>query len=490
MCVEWEVKFSLGQSSAAAHLFKSKGGCPPGNFPGDDMRQSIQWAQFHVGHGDVWIIARGSKHGKGLDVNIGDVFLASQCMRADHVGKSVNDKVGIPAGFVGLTQNVQADLDSIIHHSANLLDEVEARVIEPAAQVLRIAGQRNELDPISFDKIPETGWRCQFDRVTSLHQPKRKRKERLDVTARTIGEDGDIHWGILPCEPCYTADGQGGTMTRIGILHPGEMGVSVAASAIKSGHQVNWASQNRSEGTRQRAEKHDLIEVPSMEELCRTCEMIFSVCPPNAAEDVAESVIEAGFKGHYLDANAISPGRAVKIGQLLEANGIRFSDGGIIGGPAWIPGETWLYLSGKDSKTIADCFSGGPLEVKIIGDDIGKASALKMCYAAYTKGTTALLAAILATAESLGVRDELYQQWDLDNAGFVDQVNGRAGRVTAKAWRFEGEMREIASTFREAGLPGGFHEAAAEVYHRMSGFKNSSEIPPLDVVLSALLDRQ
>lgn len=279
-------------------------------------------------------------------------------------------------------------------------------------------------------------------------------------------------------------------MTRIGILHPGAMGVSVAASAIQSGHVVNWVSQNRSDRTRGRAEEQGLTGVPSMEEFCQTCEIIISVCPPHAAEEVAESVIEAGFKGHYLDANAISPQRAVKIGKDMEANGIRFVDGGIIGGPAWKPGETWLYLSGEDLETIADCFSNGPLEVKVIGEEIGRASALKMCYAAYSKGTTALLAAILAAAESLGVREELYQQWDMDNARFVEQVNGRARRVTAKAWRFEGEMREIASTFREAGLPEGFHEAAAEVYRRMTGFKDRGQAPELGEVLTVLLENR
>ena len=110
-----------------------------------------------------------------------------------------------------------------------------------------------------------------------------------------------------------------------------------------------------------------------------------------------------------------------------------------------------------------------------------------MCYAAYSKGTTALLAAILATAESLGVRDVLYQQWDIDDPSFSEQANRRATRVTAKAWRFEGEMHEIASTLEEAGLPNGFHKAAAEIYHRMAGFKDSPEIPELDDVLNALL---
>ncbi len=174
-------------------------------------------------------------------------------------------------------------------------------------------------------------------------------------------------------------------MTKIGILHPGEMGVSIAASAINSGHEVYWVSDNRSDKTRTRAEQHSLIEVKALTQLCEISEIIFSVCPPHAAEDVASLVIERGFKGCYLDANAISPQRAKRIGELMDANGIRFIDGGIIGGPAWKPKETWLYLSGKDSKVIADCFANGPLETKIIGDEIGKASALKICYAAYSK---------------------------------------------------------------------------------------------------------
>jgi 3-hydroxyisobutyrate dehydrogenase-like beta-hydroxyacid dehydrogenase len=276
-------------------------------------------------------------------------------------------------------------------------------------------------------------------------------------------------------------------MNKIGILHPGEMGISIAASAINNGHQVYWMSASRSDQTRARAEKYDLTEIDSLEQFCRTCELIISICPPYAAEKVAESVLEAGFKGFYLDANAISPQRAIKIGQILEASNIQFVDGGIIGGPALTPKETWLYLSGEYTQEIASCFSEGPLETKIIGDEIGKASSLKMCYAAYSKGTTALLSAVLATAESLGVREELYLQWDMDDKDFSEQVNRRVTRVTAKAWRFEGEMHEIGSTLQEAGLPNEFHKAAADVYHRMAKFKDSSETPPLDHVLKALL---
>lgn len=276
-------------------------------------------------------------------------------------------------------------------------------------------------------------------------------------------------------------------MRKIGILYPGEMGISIAASAVNSGHQVYWMSQGRSDKTRARAEKHNLIEIDLSSRFCRTCETIVSICPPHAAEEVARSVMKAGFQGLYLDANAISPQRAIKIGHMLEANKIQFVDGGIIGGPAWRPKETWLYLSGQHAHEIASCFVNGPLETKIIGDEIGKASALKMCYAAHSKGITALLAAILATAESLGVRNELYELWDGDNSGFSEQAARRVTRATAKAWRFEGELLEIASTFQNEGLPGGFHEAAAEIYHRIAGFKDSPETPSLDHVLKSLL---
>jgi 3-hydroxyisobutyrate dehydrogenase-like beta-hydroxyacid dehydrogenase len=275
-------------------------------------------------------------------------------------------------------------------------------------------------------------------------------------------------------------------MTKIGILHPGEMGVSIAASALNNGHQVYWVAEGRSDKTRARAQKHRLFQIDSLSDFTRTCEAIISVCPPDAAEDVAKTVAQTEFRGLYLDANAISPQRAIKIGEVLKANDIRMVDGGIIGGPAWKPKETWLYLSGEHAEEIASCFSNGPLETKIIGREIGRASALKMCYAAYSKGTTALLAAILATAESLGVRSELYQHWEMDEKGFSEQVDRRVKRVTAKAWRFEGEMKEIAATLHEAGQPNGFHQAAEAVYHRMAGFKDSSETPPLNDVLKAL----
>lgn len=280
------------------------------------------------------------------------------------------------------------------------------------------------------------------------------------------------------------------TKLNVGILHPGEMGISIAASIQNTGHTVYWVSEGRSQKTRVRAAEFDLVDAGTLDQLCETCSVIVSVCPPHAAEDVANQVSSRFFKGLYLDANAISPQRVVRIGQTMTRAGASFVDGGIIGGPAWRPGSTWLYLSGEDAQAAVPCFSAGPLETCVIGEAIGKASALKMCFAAYTKGTTALLCGILATAETLGVREELQHQWSRTGSDFAEQASQRVRRVTAKAWRFAGEMDEIASTFKEAGMPGEFHAAAADIYRRITHFKDAPTTPSLEDVLAALAQGQ
>ncbi len=276
------------------------------------------------------------------------------------------------------------------------------------------------------------------------------------------------------------------TQVNIGLLHPGAMGISLGATAVNSGQKVWWVSENRSSDTRDRAERRGLADAGNLAKLCGICDVIISCCPPHAARTVAESVVSCNFKGVYADLNAISPQQSIQIGERVNLAGVEFVDGGIIGGPAWEKGTTWLYLSGEKADTIARCFNAGPLETQTMGVAIGKASALKMCYAAGTKGLTALYCAIVSAAENLGVRAELDAQWERDEKGSADQVHTRVRRVTAKAWRFSGEMKEIASTFESAGVPGGFHLAAHEIYDRVARFRGCEDLPDLEEVLKAL----
>lgn len=273
---------------------------------------------------------------------------------------------------------------------------------------------------------------------------------------------------------------------KIGFLHPGSMGVSVAASAIASGHTALWASEGRGQATKERSEEHGLQDVGTVSELCAQSDVICSICPPAAAEDVARAVAVAKFGGVYVDGNAISPGRMATIAEIVKAGGADPVDGGIIGHPAWKADSTFLHLSGPSAQRVADCFDGGLLRAVVMSDRLGEASALKMCYAALTKGTAALLSGIVATADQLGVRDALYAQWEADGAGRSTERENTVRGVTAKAWRWVDEMEEISRTFEEAGQPGGFHMASADIFKRLSALQDGPHPTEMDVVLRHL----
>lgn len=274
-------------------------------------------------------------------------------------------------------------------------------------------------------------------------------------------------------------------MTTIGMINPGAMGASVGAAARHNGARVIWASEGRTAETRQRASRAHLDDCGTLNDLVTQSDIILSVCPPHNAIEVAKEVAALGFSGLYLEGNAIAPDRTREIGEIISKQGASLVDGGIIGGPAWkAESNTQLYLSGDGAQTIADVFSGSNLHASVISEKIGAASALKMTFAAYTKGSTALLCAILAVAEKEGVRSNLEKQW---GETFTSQTLQRVVGNTAKAWRFEGEMQEIAATFSGAGLPAGFHEAAAQIFSVLAHYKDQQEAPEIEEVLATLL---
>jgi 3-hydroxyisobutyrate dehydrogenase-like beta-hydroxyacid dehydrogenase len=271
---------------------------------------------------------------------------------------------------------------------------------------------------------------------------------------------------------------------NIGILNPGNMGVAVAQTMVNSGNNVYWISAGRSDATRQRAEAAGLIEVSSGIDMIATCQAIVCVCPPHAAVDVAEMVIGAGFKGIYVDANAIAPRTAKQIGALMHTAGVDFVDGGIIGGPPTKPATTWLDRAGPKASTVENWFAAGPLETELLNDQIGAASGIKMCFAASTKAYNALLTAVMGAAEGLGVRNSLENQWDRYTPGFSEQKKAGVTSVAYnKAWRFTGEMEEMVKTWEDLNIPNGFFEASAEVYQRIGHLRESAGEQTIEEVL-------
>jgi 3-hydroxyisobutyrate dehydrogenase-like beta-hydroxyacid dehydrogenase len=233
----------------------------------------------------------------------------------------------------------------------------------------------------------------------------------------------------------------------VGLVHPGEMGASVGRVLQGNGHEVLWASEERSDATRERAQT--FRDAGTVAALADEAELILSICPPHSALEVARSV--EGFDGVYVDANAISPMHAREIAALHP----RFVDGGIVGGPPDEPGTT-LYLSGAGAAAVAVLFVGSNLEPRVVAD----ASAVKMAYAAWSKGSAAMLLAIRDVAAHFGVEDE----WQRAAPDLAERVPRAERARDTKGWRWIGEMEEIADTFAAAGQPDGFHRAAARVY--------------------------
>jgi 3-hydroxyisobutyrate dehydrogenase-like beta-hydroxyacid dehydrogenase len=274
--------------------------------------------------------------------------------------------------------------------------------------------------------------------------------------------------------------------TTVGVVHPGAMGAVVGAAAAGNGARVCWASTGRSDATRGRAEAAGLEDLGDLATLASEVDILLSVCPPAAAVDVATQVAATGFAGIYVDANAIAPATTLRV-QSIVGGRARVVDGGIVGPPPRRERTTRLYLSGADAARVAALFDGTALSTVVLDGPPGRASALKACYATYTKGTSALLAAIRALARHHGVEEALLDEWTLSIPALVEQGTTGPRRSAPKAWRFIAEMEEHATTFRDAGLPDGVPAAAAEIYRRLASFKDVAD-PPLDEVLAALAE--
>jgi 3-hydroxyisobutyrate dehydrogenase-like beta-hydroxyacid dehydrogenase len=213
------------------------------------------------------------------------------------------------------------------------------------------------------------------------------------------------------------------------------------------------------------------------------------VCPPDAALEVARAVAATGFTRLYVDGNAVSPTTARAIARVVEAAGATFIDGGIIGPPPRTRGTTRLYVSGPGATQVKALFGDSALEVMVLDAPAGAASAVKMAYAAWTKGTSALIMSVRALAAAEGVDEALLGEWRISQPQLPKRSEDAVTGNARKAWRFVGEMEEIAATFASAGLPDGFHQAAAEIYRRLSRYKDAPT-PSMAEVAAVLTARR
>lgn len=253
----------------------------------------------------------------------------------------------------------------------------------------------------------------------------------------------------------------------IALMSPGDMGHAVAAMLRAHGLRVITCLEGRSARTRMLAEKAGIEPVADDDALVRAADLLLSILVPAEAESLARrtaAALERTCAGLvYVDCNAIAPGTARRIGDVVEAAGARFVDAGIIGPPPKAGARTVFYASGRHARSFAALRDFG-LDVRPVGERPGDASAVKMCYAALTKGTTALMTELSVAAERLGVSAALRQEFAESQRAAAERMASGVPAMVPKAHRWVGEMAEIAKTFEDCGLTPKTYLGAAEIY--------------------------
>ena len=253
---------------------------------------------------------------------------------------------------------------------------------------------------------------------------------------------------------------------RIAILSPGEMGHSVGRCLLDGGFDVATCLTGRSERTRTLTAAAGIRDVPDLVKLVRETDLILAILVPDQALALAGQMSEVmkrtGSSPAYADCNAVSPDSAREIDRVVTAAGGRFIDAGIIGGPPGAGEKTRFYASGPHEAILTQLDGHGIL-VRPLGGEVGRASGIKMCYASVTKGTSALHAAALIAAETMGLSEDLLAEFAESQAQRLKAMGG-VNSLSAKAFRWIGEMHEIAATYDQAGVTPHFHEGAAEIF--------------------------
>lgn len=252
----------------------------------------------------------------------------------------------------------------------------------------------------------------------------------------------------------------------VGLLHPGRMGAAIAAQVTTNGHTVLWYPNGRSEASHHRATDAGLHPAP-LEELLAGSEIVLSICPPAVAEEIATTVAEAGYRGIYVDANAIGPARMHRITTRLAEAGAVVIDGCIFGPPPGGQPSSRLYLAGAESasRRVADLFTGTLTQPVLLGEQSGQASALKMAFASFQRTSRTAAALAHALADDHDVTEALLTEARrmpgdiLANRDYLPSVADRA-------WRWAPEMREVAGTLTARQLPSDLALATAEVLQR------------------------
>jgi len=269
-------------------------------------------------------------------------------------------------------------------------------------------------------------------------------------------------------------------MRTVALISPGDMGQAIGELLAHGGERVVTCLVRRSERTRALSRAAGFIEMPNLAALVRESEILLSIVPPAqavaVARDIAAALGATRARLTYVDCNAIAPRTAREVAAVIAATGSGFVDAGIVGGPPRDAPSPRVYASGPDRASFGALRDAG-LDVRVLGDEVGEASAVKMCYAALTKGTTAIATELLVAARKLGVYDTLVAELGESQAGQAKRMADAVPAMPGKAHRWIAEMEEIARTFEDVGLTPLMFKGAAEMYRLTAGSEIGGERP-------------
>lgn len=255
----------------------------------------------------------------------------------------------------------------------------------------------------------------------------------------------------------------------VAVVAQGAMGAGVGGRLVERGLHVITSLAGRSEASAKRAKDAGMVSATDQD--CAQADYFLSICPPSdalaLAEKMAKLIASGNKKPVYVDCNAVSPPTKMKIGETIARSGAPFIDVGIIGLPPQPGSSPWLHASGPDAARFAPLGDFG-INVNVIEGPVGAASALKMSYAGITKGVTALGAAMMLAATRAGAAQALRGELDRSQPALLPWFQRSVPAMYSKAYRFVGEMEEIADFVGEDPAAKKMYEAIAEFYRRIA----------------------
>jgi len=270
------------------------------------------------------------------------------------------------------------------------------------------------------------------------------------------------------------------TIETVAIVSPGDMGHAVGQLFREHELKVVTCLTGRSGRTRILSEQAGIIDVPNFEQMVEQSDIVLSItvseAAPGVAQMVADAVRSTGTDVLFAECNAIAPQVAREIETVVTGSGARFVDASIIGGPPRNGSSPRLYTSGPRASELEQLGEFG-LDVRNIGPDTGQASGIKMCYAAMTKGSSALYAQLLMAAELMGLSGHLKAEFQDGQGAVYQRMERGLPGVPAKSRRWVSEMEEIQATFSGLGMTPHLFQGVADMYRLIGGTPLGDETP-------------